>query len=46
MKGCKSFMTSEVINKSEINDEVIAFLAKVLGPLIEEEFRKEDAKDV
>lgn len=39
-------MTSEVINKFDIDDEVIAFLAKILGPLIEEEFRKEDAKDV
>ncbi len=39
-------MTSEVINKFDIDDEVIEFLAKVLGPLIEEEFRKEDAKNV
>lgn len=46
MKGGKYFMTSEVINKFEIDDEVITFLAKILGPLVEEEFRKEDAKDV
>ncbi len=40
-------MTSEVINNTEVNnEEVIAFLAKILGPLIEEEFRKEDDKDV
>ncbi len=40
-------MTSKVINKTEVNnEEVIAFLAKILGPLIEEEFRKEDDKDV
>lgn len=40
-------MTSEVISKTEVNnEEVIDFLAKILGPLIEEEFRKEDAKDV
>lgn len=39
-------MTSEVINKTEVNnEEVIAFLAKILGPLIEEEFRKEGEKN-
>lgn len=38
-------MTSEVISKGEINnEEVIAFLAKILGPLIEEEFRKKSEK--
>ena len=46
MKGGDT-VTSEVISKAEINnDEVIAFLAKILGPLIEEELRKEKDNDV
>lgn len=36
-------LEAEVINMIESKDDIVEFLAKILGPLVEEEFRKEES---
>lgn len=38
-------LEAEVINMIEGKDDIIEFLAKTIGPLVEEEFRREEGQN-